>query len=134
MSRNIRRPAYRNRLSMATLSVAILLCVTLAGAFIAFVVSRNRLAALADEQRRVEQQIALYHQEIQALTKRIDISLTRDKVHERLTASGSYLKPVEQASIITLRPLEPAVSAPEDALHLDNATLAQSASRQDTQR
>lgn len=107
MSRNARRPAYRNRLSVASLTAATLLCVALAGAFIAFVVSRNRLAALADEQRRVEHEITLYHQEIQALAKRIDTSLTRDKVHDRLTAGGTFLQPIEPRSIITLSRLAP---------------------------
>lgn len=115
MPNNARRPAYRNRLSVASLTVATLLCVTLASAFIAFVVSRNRLAALADEQRRIEQQIALFHQEIHALEKRIDTSLNRDKVHERLTAGGTFLKPIEPTSIITLTRLdtsEPIAAAP----------------------
>jgi septal ring factor EnvC (AmiA/AmiB activator) len=106
MPNKARRPSYRNRLSVATLTSATLLCVVLASAFVAFVVSRNRLSALADEQRRVEQQIALFHQEIQALEKRIDTSLTRDKVHERLTAGNTFLKPIEPGSIITLTKLQ----------------------------
>ena len=108
MPKRTSRPSYRNRLSVATLTTVTLLCVVLAGAFVAFVVSRNRLSALADEQRKVEQQIALFHQEIQALEKRIDTSLTRDKVHERLTAGNTYLKPIEPDTIITL----PRLSAP----------------------
>ncbi len=108
MPKRTSRPSYRNRLSVATLTTATLLCVVLACAFVAFVVSRNRLSALADEQRKVEQQIALFHQEIQALEKRIDTSLTRDKVHERLTAGNTYLKPIEPDTIITL----PRLSAP----------------------
>ena len=115
MSNNSRRPAYRNRLSVASLTAATLLCVTLASAFIAFVVSRNRLAALADEQRRIEQQITLFHQEIHALEKRIDTSLNRDQVHERLTADGTFLKRIEPASIISLPRLdtsEPIALAP----------------------
>jgi len=106
MPNKARRPSYRNRLSVATLTTATLLCVVLASAFVAFVVSRNRLSALADEQRRVEQQIALFHQEIQALEKRIDTSLTRDKVHERLTAGNTFLKPIEPGTIITLTKLQ----------------------------
>jgi len=112
MPNKSRRPSYRNRLSVATLTTATLLCVVLASAFVAFVVSRNRLSALADEQRRVEQQIALFHQEIQALEKRIDTSLTRDKVHERLTAGNTFLRPIEPGSIITLKNL-PTVRATE---------------------
>lgn len=122
MPNKARRPSYRNRLSVATLTTATLLCVVLASAFVAFVVSRNRLSALADEQRRVEQQIALFHQEIQALEKRIDTSLTRDKVHERLTAGNSFLKPIEPGSIITLTKLQaPLVIETETA----NPTVAQ---------
>lgn len=116
MPNKARRPSYRNRLSVATLTTATLLCVVLASAFVAFVVSRNRLSALADEQRRVEQQIALFHQEIQALEKRIDTSLTRDKVHERLTAGNTFLKPIEPGSIITLTKLQaPVVTETETA-------------------
>jgi septal ring factor EnvC (AmiA/AmiB activator) len=116
MPNKARRPSYRNRLSVATLTSATLLCVVLASAFVAFVVSRNRLSALADEQRRVEQQIALFHQEIQALEKRIDTSLTRDKVHERLTAGNTFLKPIEPGTIITLTKLQaPVVTETETA-------------------
>ena len=116
MPNKARRPSYRNRLSVATLTTATLLCVVLASAFVAFVVSRNRLSALADEQRRVEQQIALFHQEIQALEKRIDTSLTRDKVHERLTAGNTFLKPIEPGTIITLTKLQaPVVTETETA-------------------
>ncbi len=103
---NRRRTAYRNRLSVAALTFITLVCVALAAVFIGFVVSRNRLSALADEQRRVEQQIALYRQEIHALEKRIDTSLTREKVHERLIAAGTHLKPVEPATILSLPRLE----------------------------
>ena len=106
MSNRRRTTAYRNRLSVAALTFITLVCVALAAVFIGFVVSRNRLSSLADEQRRIEQQIALYRQEIQALDKRIDTSLTREKVHERLIAVGTYLKPVEPAAIIFLPRLE----------------------------
>ncbi len=106
MSDNRRRTAYRNRLSVATLTAITLVCVALAAAFVGFVVSRNRLSALADEQRRVEQEITLYRQEIMALEKRIDTSLIREKVHERLAAAGTYLKPIEPASIIHLPRIE----------------------------
>lgn len=123
MPKRTSRPSYRNRLSVATLTTVTLLCVVLAGAFVAFVVSRNRLSALADEQRKVEQQIALFHQEIQALEKRIDTSLTRDKVHERLTAGNTYLKPIEPDTIITL----PRLSAPPAGTETGSAapTVAQ---------
>lgn len=112
---NRRRTAYRNRLSVATLTFITLVCAALAAVFIGFVVSRNRLSALAEEQRKVEQQIALYHQEIHALEKRIDISLTREKVHERLIAAGTYLKPVEPAAILSLPRLEVPRAIPVEA-------------------
>ncbi len=112
---NRRRPTYRNRLSVATLTFITLLCVALAAVFIGFVVSRNRLSALADEQRRAEQQIALYHQEILALTKRIDTTLTREKVHERLIAAGTYLKPIEPGAILFLPKLEVPRAVPVEA-------------------
>jgi hypothetical protein len=127
MSSNARRPAYRNRLSVATLTTAALLCVVLACAFVAFVVSRNRLSALADEQRRVEQKIALFHQEIQALEKRIDTSLTRDKVHERLTSGNTFLKPIEPGSIISLSRLDPAPTEVESPSSTSSPTVAQTA-------
>ena len=111
------RRTHQNRLSMAALTLIILVCTGLAGVFVTFVVSRNRLAALAEQQRQVEHQIALYHQEIQALEKRIDTTLTRDKVHERLTAAGTRLQPIEPKHIFAIPTLpQSSVSQPSPAL------------------
>jgi type II secretory pathway pseudopilin PulG len=106
MTNRPRRHHYRRRFGMATLAVIVLLLVCVAATLVGFVVSRNRLSALADEQRRTEQQIKLYQQEIQALEKRIDIALTRDKVYQRLTAVGTHLRPIEPSTIISLAPIE----------------------------
>lgn len=110
MANKFRRNSHRRRFGVATLAVIVLLLVCLASTLVGFVVSRNRLSSLADEQRKVEQQIKLFQQEIQALDKRIDIALTRDKVHDRLTAVGTHLRPIEPSTIISLSPIEGAVA------------------------
>jgi len=107
MANKPRRPKYRRRFGMATLTIIVLLLVCVAATLVGFVVSRNRLSSLADEQRKVEQQIHLYLQEIQALDKRIDITLTRDKVYDRLTAVGTHLRPIEPSTIIPILSLPP---------------------------
>lgn len=122
MSHN--RRSYQNRLSMAALTLIILVCTGLAGVFVTFVVSRNRLAALAEEQRRVEHQITLYQQEIQALAKRIDTTLTRDKVHERLTAAGTRLEPIEPRHILTIPRLPPSQGHPSNPALVQNQPAA----------
>jgi hypothetical protein len=106
MANRTRRQPYRRRFGVATLTIIVLLLVCVAATLVGFVVSRNRLSSLADEQRKVEQQIKLYQQEIQALDKRIDIALTRDKVFARLTAVGTHLRPIEPDTILSLSPIE----------------------------
>lgn len=98
------RGAYRNRLGMTLVSVIALGCLLGAMKLVNIVVAKNRHAALAAEQRKLEQAIDLYQQEIKALERRIDTSLTRDKIHARLVAHGTYLKPIEPNQIIVLRP------------------------------
>lgn len=106
MANKFRRNLPSRRFGMATLTVIVLLLASVASTLVGFVVSRNRLSSLAEEQRKVEQEIRLYQQEIHALDKRIDIALTRDKVHDRLTAVGTHLRPIEPSTIILLNPIE----------------------------
>jgi len=99
------RSSYRNRLGLTVLSVITLGCLLGAMQLVNIVVAKNRLAALAAEQRKIEQAIDLYQQEIKALERRIDTSLTRDKIHDRLVSHGTYLQPIEPRKIIILHPV-----------------------------
>jgi hypothetical protein len=77
------------------------------------VVSKNRVRALGEEQRKVESEMRLLNAEILALNNRIETLLTRDKVQPRLTNSGTLLRPITRAMLLTLKPLsmQAAVSA-----------------------
>jgi hypothetical protein len=123
--RNRHTTAYRNRISLPTLAVCTLLIIAVAGILVNFLMSRNRLSALAAEQRLIEQQIALYIQEIQAIDKRIDACLTRDKIEARLSAHTTFLKPVEPENIIVLHPVQ--LPDPQDPTPADSSipSLAQ---------
>jgi hypothetical protein len=76
------------------------------------VVSKNRVRALGEEQRKVESEMRLLQTEILALNNRIETMLTRDRVQPRLTSSGTLLRPITKHSLIMLKPLPSLPTAP----------------------
>ncbi|MCB1228366.1 MAG: hypothetical protein KDK99_21345 [Verrucomicrobiales bacterium] len=105
MSRTNRRRTYTNRLGVGSLTAITLVFGALVFALLSYVASRNRLAALAQEQRAVEHQNALYEQEIAELRKRIDTRMNRSRVERLLADAGTLLRPIEKETIIELPPL-----------------------------
>lgn len=95
---------YRNSVRLPTVTVVIV--VTVVALFIALcrVMERNRVHALADEQRKVEKEISLLKQELAALDLRIESQLTRDKVQPRLANARTLLRPITKDRIIELTP------------------------------
>lgn len=95
---------YRNSVRLPTVTVVIV--VTVVALFIALcrVMERNRVHALADEQRKVEKEISLLKQELAALDLRIESQLTRDKVQPRLANARTLLRPITKDRIIELNP------------------------------
>lgn len=95
---------YRNSVRLPTVTVVIV--VTVVALFIALcrVMEKNRVHALADEQRKVEKEISLLKQELAALDLRIESQLTRDKVQPRLANARTLLRPITKDRIIELTP------------------------------
>ena len=95
---------YRNSVRLPTVTVVIV--VTVVALFIALcrVMERNRVHALADEQRKVEKEISLLKQELAALDLRIESQLTRDKVQPRLANARTLLRPITKDRIIEINP------------------------------
>lgn len=95
---------YRNSVRLPTVTVVIV--VTVVALFIALcrVMERNRVHALADEQRKIEKEISLLKQELAALDLRIESQLTRDKVQPRLANARTLLRPITKDRIIELTP------------------------------
>ncbi len=105
---------YRNSLGLPALTAIIIVVSSLALVGLGIVVSKNRVRALGEEQRKVESEMRLLNAEILALNNRIETLLTRDKVQPRLTSSGTLLRPITPRTLLTLKPLsmQAAVSAP----------------------
>jgi hypothetical protein len=108
------RNRYRNSLGLPALTAIIIVVASLALVGLGIVVSKNRVRALGEEQRKVESEMRLLNAEILALNNRIETLLTRDKVQPRLTSSGTLLRPITPRTLLTLKPLsmQAAVSAP----------------------
>lgn len=96
---------YRNRLGLPTITAILVVVASLALAGLGVVVSKNRVRALGEEQRKVESEMRLLTAEILALNNRIETSLTRDRVQPRLTTSGTLLRPITRQSLLVLKPL-----------------------------
>ena len=120
------RNRYRNSLGLPALTAIIMVVASLALVGLGIVVSKNRVRALGEEQRKVESEMRLLNAEILALNNRIETLLTRDKVQPRLTNSGTLLRPITRDTLLTLKPLsmQAAVSAP-----VADPAIAQTTSR-----
>lgn len=109
------RNRYRNSLGLSTITAILIVVASLALVGLGIVVSKNRVRAIGEEQRKVEAEMRLLNAEILALNNRIETMLTRDRVQPRLTNAGTLLRPITKHGILLLKPLpEPAakVAAP----------------------
>lgn len=113
------RNRYRNSLGLSTITAILIVVASLALVGLGIVVSKNRVRALGEEQRKVEAEMRLLNAEILALNNRIETMLTRDRVQPRLTSAGTLLRPITKQSILLLKPLpeQPAKAAAPAADH-----------------
>lgn len=116
------RNRYRNRLGLSAITAILIVVASLAFAGLGVVVSKNRVRALGEEQRKVEAEMRLLNTEIIALNNRIETLLTRDRVQPRLTGNGTLLRPITPRSLISLRPLATAAEPPSPAPSLAQST------------
>lgn len=112
------RNRYRNSLGLSTITAILIVVASLALVGLGIVVSKNRVRAIGEEQRKVETEMRLLNAEILALNNRIETMLTRDRVQPRLTNAGTLLRPITKHGILLLKPLpaQPvkAAAAPAD--------------------
>ncbi|MDZ4401619.1 hypothetical protein [Prosthecobacter sp.] len=101
------RNRYRNSLGLPTITAILIVVASLALVGLGIVVSKNRVRALGEEQRKVESDMRLLQAEILALNNRIETLLTRDRVQPRLTGAGTLLRQITKRSLIMLKPLPP---------------------------
>ncbi|MFN0080363.1 MAG: hypothetical protein ACKVY0_28175 [Prosthecobacter sp.] len=115
------RNRYRNSLGLPTITAILIVVASLALVGLGIVVSKNRVRALGDEQRKVESETRLLQTEIVALNNRIETMLTRDRVQPRLTSSGTLLRPITKFSLLMLKSLPPPVDSAASAPKADPA-------------
>jgi hypothetical protein len=98
---------YRNKIGLSKLTAVLLVCgLVLVGA-LSFVVCKNKTAALAKEQLKMEHEIKLLSGEISLLERKIDQMLDGAKVQPILEANGTWLQKInpQTRSIIRLKPI-----------------------------
>lgn len=96
---------YRNSLGLSSITAILIVVASLALVGLGVVVSKNRVRAIGEEQRKVEAESRLLNTEILALNNRIETLLTRDRVQPRLTSSGTLLRPITPRTLLTLKPI-----------------------------
>ncbi|MFO1484773.1 MAG: hypothetical protein U1F71_15530 [Verrucomicrobiaceae bacterium] len=104
------RNRYRNRLGLSVITAILIVVASLAIVGLGIVVSKNRVRAIGDEQRKVETEMRLLNAEILALNNKIETLLTRDRVQPRLTAAGTLLRPITKRTLLSLKPLPASAS------------------------
>ena len=102
------RNRYRNSLGLSTITAILIVVASLALVGLGIVVSKNRVRAIGEDQRKVEAEMRLLNAEILALNNRIETMLTRDRVQPRLTNAGTLLRPITKHGILLLKPLSEA--------------------------
>ncbi len=103
----MKRNQYRNKIGLPVLAAVLVICVAVLLAALSVVVNKNRIAALAEQQRQVEQETRLLDIEITSLERKIDQMLDGARVQPLLQAKGTWLQKInpQTRSIIRLKPV-----------------------------
>lgn len=96
------RKRYRNSMRLPLVAALVVATGFSVSVALSFVLSRNRLHSLSEQQRELEREIRLLDQEVKALDRRIDGLLTRDRVQPRLTGAGTMLQRIDTNRVIYL--------------------------------
>lgn len=97
-----RRTSYRNKLGIPAIAAIVVVVASLALVGLGIVISKNRVRALGEEQRKVEQEIRLLRSEIQKLEQNREKIFTSERLQPRLTAAATMLKDLDESRIILL--------------------------------
>jgi len=103
----MKRNRYRNAIGLPMLTAVLIICGAVLLAALSVVVNKNRIIALAEEQRQVEQEMKLLNYEIVSLERKIDQMLDGARVQPILQAKGTWLQKInpEAKAIIHLKPI-----------------------------
>lgn len=103
----MKRNQYRNKIGLPVIAAVLVICVAVLLAALSVVVNKNRIAALAEQQRQVEQETRLLDIEITSLERKIDQMLDGARVQPLLQAKGTWLQKInpQTRSIIRLKPV-----------------------------
>lgn len=103
----MKRNQYRNKIGLPLVTVVLVVCGFVLVAALSVVVNKNRIAALAEQQRLVEQETRLLDIEITSLERKIDQMLDGARVQPLLQAKGTWLQKIspQTRSIIRLKPV-----------------------------
>lgn len=103
---------YRTSIGLPLITAMLIVCAAVLLAALSVVVNKNRVSALAEQQRQVEQEMRLLNIEITSLERKIDQMLDGAKVQPILQAKGTWLQKLnpQTHSIIYLKPI-PAAKA-----------------------
>ena len=104
-----RRTTYRNRLGLPALMVVLVVIASLACVGLLVVISKNRVRALGEEQRKVESEIRLLKDEIIRLEQAREKAFTAQRLQPRLTKIATLLRPLEKDRILVM----PSAIAPQ---------------------
>lgn len=98
---------YRNTIGLPVLTAVLILCGAVLLAALSVVVNKNRITALAEQQRQVEQEMKLLNFEIVSLGRKVDLLLDGARVQPILQAKGTWLQKLspDARAIIHLKPI-----------------------------
>lgn len=83
---------YRNAIGLPVLTAVLILCGAVLLAALSVVVNKNRITALAEQQRQVEQEMKLLNFEIVSLERKIALLLDGARVQPILQSKGTWLQ------------------------------------------
>lgn len=116
-----RTTRYRNSLSLTAIVAILVVVASLALVGLGIVVSKNRVRALGEEQRKVEDEIRLLRTEIDKLAQFKEKAFASQRVQPRLTKIATMLRPLDEGRILVM---PAATSAPVAvALSTDDAPV-----------
>ncbi len=103
----MKRNRYRNSIGLPVLTAVLIVCSAVLLAALSIVVNKNRITALAEQQRQVEQEMKLLNFEIVSLERKIGLLMDGEKVQRKLQQEGTWLQKIspDARAIIHLKPI-----------------------------
>ena len=103
----MKRNQYRNAIGLPVLTAVLIVCSAVLVVALSVVVNKNRITALAEQQRQVEQEMKLLNFEIVSLDRKIDQLLDGARVQPLLESKGTWLQKINPDAqvIIHLKPI-----------------------------